>query len=376
VSDDRVLAVRADGCEDAQDLLDTDSKALLRQHISGLRRSLDSKRKALECWLFDTKHATYGLSLLRILYGVLVLGLLTVNFADRHYIWGSASQWLQPLVSEDRSPFALFARGSSAAFTAKYLLMGFVAVVFTVGWRTRFVTPVLLILWISLVRQNPVSTDAGDDIVRLMLFYLCFADLSAHWSLDARRRAREAADTVRAGARVRSSWFGNLCHNFAVIAAACQIFVIYLASGMYKVQGEMWQHGTAVAYPIRVGSYMPWPSLSDLLSSNAYGVFAVSYTTVLLQLFFPFLLLMRTTRILALIGVTVMHLGIAVVLALPFFSLAILAADSIFVRDSTFTRLEHAANQLLRTVTRASVPPGPEPAGTVLGAGTEARSGP
>ena len=82
------------------------------------RLAVDGKRKALEGWLFDAKHATYGLSLLRILYGLLMMGLLTVNFADRQYIWGVGSRWLQPLVAEDgfTPPFTLFSGNSPRLF--------------------------------------------------------------------------------------------------------------------------------------------------------------------------------------------------------------------------------------------------------------------
>ena len=160
----------------------------------------DQKRKALEGWLFGAKHATYGLSLLRILYGLLITGLLAVNFAERQYIWGVGSRWLQPLVAEKGFtwPFTLFSGNSPGLFTATYLLMGLLALLFTLGWRTRLVTPVLLVLWVSLTQQNPLGTDAGDVVVRLVLLYVCFADLSAHWSLDARRRTRAAARPGRA----------------------------------------------------------------------------------------------------------------------------------------------------------------------------------
>ena len=120
--------------------------------------AVDGRRKVIEGWLFDAKHATYGLSLLRILYGLLMMGLLDVNFADRQYIWGVGSRWLQPLVDEEgfTRPFTLFSGNSPGLFTATYLLMGFMALLFTLGWRTRLVTPVLLVLWVSLTHQNPL----------------------------------------------------------------------------------------------------------------------------------------------------------------------------------------------------------------------------
>ena len=314
--------------------------------------TVDGKRKALEGWLFDAKHATYGLSLLRILYGLLMMGLLDVNFADRQYIWGVGSRWLQPLVGEGgfTRPFTLFSGNSAGLFTATYLLMGFMALLFTLGWRTRLVTPVLLVLWVSLTQQNPLVTDAGDVVVRLVLLYLCFADLSAHWSLDARRRTRAAAQPDRARRIALPPGWENLFHNAAVVAVACQVFIIYISSAMFKIQGSLWENGTAIYYPMHMHSYEAFPMLNGVLSNHVSIVFVVTYASVFLQLFFPFLLLTRPTRILALVGIMGMHVGIGILLALPFFSLSMIGADVIFVRDRTFARVESKTKPLLRGV--------------------------
>ncbi len=317
--------------------------------------AFDGRRKALEGWLFDAKHAAYGLSLLRILYGLLMIGLLDVNFVDRQYIWGVGSRWLQPLVDEEgfTRPFTLFSGNSPGLFTATYLLMGFMALLFTLGWRTRLVTPILVVLWVSLTHQNPLVTDAGDRVVRLVLFFLCFADLSAHWSLDACRRARAAPNpdpVCRIGIRCRPGW-ENLFHNAAVVAVACQVFIIYVSSAMFKTQGSLWQNGTAIYYPLHMHLYEPFPGLSGVLSNNIFIVFVATYASVFLQLFFPFLLLTRPTRILALVGIMGLHIGIGIAMALPFFSLSMMGADVIFVRDETFANVESKIKSLLRGIT-------------------------
>jgi predicted DCC family thiol-disulfide oxidoreductase YuxK len=310
----------------------------------------DQQRKALEGWLFGAKRATYGLSLLRILYGLLITGLLAVNFAQRQFIWGVASRWLQPLVAQKGFtwPFTLFSGNSPALFTATYLLMGLLALLFTLGWRTRLVTPVLLVLWVSLTQQNPLSTDAGDVVVRLVLLYVCFADVSAHWSLDARRRTRAAARPGRPRKITVPAEWANLFHNAAVIAVACQVFIIYVSSAMFKIQGSMWQNGTAIYYPMHMHLLDAYPTLNSLITDHLFIVFAATYGTVYLQLFFPFLQLTRPTRMLALAGIIGMHIGIGIFLALPFFSLSMIGADMIFLRDQTVARAESKAKLLLR----------------------------
>ena len=198
----------------------------------------------------------------------------------------------------------------------------------------RLVTPVLLVLYVSLGRQNPLVSDAGDVVVRLVLLYLCFADLSAHWSLDARRRTRAATNPDRVRRIALPLAWGNLAHNAAVIAVACQIFIIYVSSAMFKIQGSLWQNGTAVYYPLHMHVYEAFPMLNGVLASNVFIVFVATYASVFLQLFFPFLLLTRPTRIVALVGIMGMHLGIGILLALPFFSLSMMGADLSGVPDT------------------------------------------
>jgi hypothetical protein len=291
-----------------------------------------------EQWLFGGKKATYGLSAMRVLLGIAVLGSLVVNFADRHYVWGAGSRWLIPWLAVDEWGFpftAVFSESDSpAVFTLKYLVLGVVAVLFTLGWRTRIVTPVLLLLLASMMRLNPLATDAGDNLIRIALLFMCFADTSAHWSLDARRRAAQQ-ETLPRAARW-PEWPGILFHNVALMAIAAQVFFVYVVSGMSKVRGSMWQEGVGLYYPLRIGQYEAWPGLNELVYSSGIVVTIGSYVTVFVQLFFPLLLMRRITRVVALLLVFGMHVGIAVTMALPWFSLAILAADAIFVRDATY----------------------------------------
>jgi hypothetical protein len=291
-----------------------------------------------ERWLFDRKKATYGLAVMRILLGVAILGSLVANAADRYYVWGAGSRWVTPWVSTDGygAPFTwLGGARSEVAFTAGYLIVGALAAMFTVGWRTVVVTPLLLVALTGLMRLNPLATDAGDNIVRIVLLFLCFADVSMRWSLDARRRARPASGS-RLARWSPPQWLGVLLHNVALLAVATQVCMIYVTSGLSKVQGEMWQQGVGLYYPLRIGQYEVWPALNELVFSSGLVVTVASYVTVFVQVFFPLLLMRRGTRVVALVLVVAMHVGIAVTMALPWFSLAMIATDSVFVRDDTY----------------------------------------
>ncbi|AYY12375.1 HTTM domain-containing protein [Actinobacteria bacterium YIM 96077] len=319
-----------------------------------------AKLRFFEDWLLGAKRATYGLAMVRILFGLTALGFLAANWLNRHYLWGNAGRWIEPVDdnAEFSWPFTFFYGGSGRLeLELKLAVVAALLVLLVVGWRARIVAPVVLVLWTSLLEAQPIVGDQSDNIFRILLFYLCFADISRRWSLDARRRAKQEAGEWHSPLRLRvrpevRENFGMLAivlNNLAVVAVAVQLCLIYVASGLYKVQGELWQDGTGVYYPMQMGHYAPWPWLNDLLSANALGVMVATYFSVFIQIFFPLLLLRRLTRVIALLGIAAMHLGIGVAMGLPFFSLVVISADMIFIRDSTYRGIEQWARQWWQT---------------------------
>lgn len=101
-------------------------------------------------------------------------------------------------------------------------------------------------------------------------------------------------------------------------------------------------------------------------------VVAISWTSVILQMSFPMMLFSRPTRIIALIGIGGFHIGIGVLMGLPWFSLAMIAIDAIFVRDRTWQTLSRTIKSAWR-VTDSAAPPGEQattsasPAGVLAG---------
>ncbi len=315
-----------------------------------------------QSWMLLHKHALHGLSMTRVLVGVAMLGILMANFTSRHVLWGSASFWAEPFRAD--SPFApvtaFFADDSPAVFTVKYVLLMAVAAAVMVGWRTRLMTLLLAVGMAALVERGTPTGDQGDNIARIGLLLMVLMSTSDHWSLDARRRRRgmekdkesplSVWQRVRYSLPVLPSWLTSAIHNAALIALACQIFILYTASALFKVQGSTWQAGTALHYPLSLHEYAVFPALNALLTSNPIMLTALTYFSVYVQLFFAVGLLHPVTRRLALLGVIFLHGGIAVLMGLPWFSLAMLAFDAIFVSSSTYRGLERYLARALGSI--------------------------
>ncbi|MDR7384761.1 HTTM domain-containing protein [Promicromonospora iranensis] len=269
-------------------------------------------------WMTASAHATYGVALMRITFGVGIAGYVAVNFPARHALWGAGARWTTPLGGH--------ALTGSPAVTVACVALFVVAVLVTLGWRACWTVPLLLAGWAGLTSINPLIPDQGDNISRILLVYLCFADTSARWSLDARRRRR------------RLGHVRNLAHNAAVLAVGAQICLVYVLSGLFKLHGPEWRDGSAVYYPLLLPQFRPWPALADLVAGTGWLVAAVTWGTLALQLTFPLLLLQRHLRAAAVAGAIMMHAGISVVMGLPFFSLFMMAGDCVFLRDATVAR--------------------------------------
>jgi hypothetical protein len=306
----------------------------------GIAAAVARAYRAGEAWLIDAKRATYGVAVARIGYGTVVVGFVVANFTVRDFIWGPGSGWVTPIQHQTAWSFPFIFYNSTDPgwlFTLKFLLLGVAGLALLLGWHSRTAAIVTLYLYISLVSTNPVAYDQTDNAFRILLFYFCFTDMSMRWSLDARRRTRRPV--AARSSRALPVWFPTILHNGALVAVALQLFIIYGVAGLAKVAGSQWADGTAVYYPLQLDSLDPWPWLAQLVTANPLAVNIATYVSVYVEVFFAFMLLTRWTRIIALTGIVGMHVGIAVLMGLPFFSLSMMAADGIFIRDLTYARV-------------------------------------
>ncbi|MFI1101716.1 HTTM domain-containing protein [Streptomyces melanogenes] len=307
--------------------------------------------------------------------------LLVHEFPRRERIWGPDAPWSWRLAehSLDRSHAFSVLRwsGGELWFEVFYVMSAAVAVALLLGWRTRTASLLFLISVLSLDHRNENVLNAGDTIFRITAVYLVFTRCAQVWSLDARRRGR-APDTGdrtgvvlwsvcglvlvwatllalltggwalllwgcwagqavwrgvrdRPGVRRPLELIGHLLHNGAVAMMMIQLCLLYGSAGWYKIQGAPWQDGTAVYWSAGLDWLEPYPALSHALSSHALTVLALTYGTVLVQVAFPFSLLDRRVKNVLLALLFAEHIGIGLLLGLPYFSLSMIVADLVFL---------------------------------------------
>lgn len=296
--------------------------------------------RALSDWLSSSKKALYGLAVTRILFGLTALGLLLTNFSTRLYTFGAGSAWNREMEQpiSDFPKIWLFstfhsAMGNDVLYTALYVLLIVLSILFIIGWRFRFVLPVFFVLWVGFIEANDMVGDQGDNMFRIAMILLFFADPAAKWSLDARRRARKG-ELFKPGTAL--SEIGVVAHNLTLVALAAQVIFVYTSGALFKADGAPWREGWAIYHPLETARFGTWPVLSDFFMAWGPAVAFLTLGTLILQAAFPFMLLTRPTRLIALFGMLGFHIGIAVLMGLPWFSLTMVAIDAIFIRDRSW----------------------------------------
>ncbi|GAA1358594.1 HTTM domain-containing protein [Streptomyces beijiangensis] len=353
---------------------------------------------------------------------------------DAPWAWGLA----QELISGNHAFTLLMWSDSTVWFEAVYALAVLSSLLLLLGWRTRAMSVLFMVGVMSLQNRSVFMGDGGDNVIHLMAIYLVLTRCAQVWSLDARRAARQAArqaaqravqqsdaapDRVgpvlwvalgavliaatvvgRAGSQgwlvalfwllwiVQGVWWvlcryepgepraladviANLAHNATMVVIMAEVCLIYSSAGWYKIQGSRWQDGTALYYPLKLDYFSPWPGLSSFLATSGVIVMLLTYGTVIVQVAFPFTLFNRRVKNVLLVAMMMEHAGIALLLGLPFFSMAMIAADAVFL-PTVFLVWLGARAQRLTSRQKAEVP-GPrqpadaeEPAAVLPGART------
>jgi hypothetical protein len=291
-------------------------------------------------WLTRAQHNLRSFAVLRILFGAGLLLTVVPSILDRSMIWGAASFWVDP-EAKRRGYFTfdlLLPKDNPIVFDIVFFGLIALILLFTIGFRTRVVTPVMLVLLVSLQSNNGYVLNGGDTLYRITLLFLVFANLSEHYSLDAWLRKRPAARrTTRR--RWVPAYISNAAHNAALVLCCFQIIVVYTVSGVWKLTGEEWPAGTALFYSLRIDAFMTYPAINELLWQSSLVIYVATFVALWAQTLFPIALLWRPSRIFVLVALVFMHSGIGILLGLWPFSLAMIALDMLFIRDKTWVNV-------------------------------------
>lgn len=218
---------------------------------------------------------------------------------------------------------------------ALFLLAAGFAAALVVGYRTRLATFASVLLLVSLHARNPLVLNAGDVLLRRLLFWGVFLPLGARWAVDARggERRREAV---------------------AGLATAClliQVVLVYTTNVAFKLRGDAWIHGDAIRYVFNLDQFtvgfapvaLAYPAL---LEAAAWGWFALICSSVLL------IVLTGRARTVLVSLFAGGHVGMLLTMDLGIFPLVSLVALLPFLPATVWDRVDDLTRPLAPTATR------------------------
>ena len=209
---------------------------------------------------------------------------------------------------------------------------------FTLGWRTSWAKWGVLAGQLSYDNRNPDMFYGVDSILACLLLILCFAPIGRALSLDRVRQVRAAklADLDARPRRFSSSW-AFACMRLMQI----QMAVLFFYSAVGKIRGDDWWHGDAIWRVFSSADYYN-EFLLRILASNFWLVNVASYTTILIELAFPFMVWQHRSRPFLLAGAIFLHIQFALLLNLYYFSFVMIMGHMSFMRPQWLQRLRAA----------------------------------
>ena len=271
-----------------------------------------------------------ALAALRISLGLLLLADLFLRSLDLVAFYTDAGVLPRSALREAFPAFAalsIHALSGDAWFQAILFLVaaGF-ALALLFGYRTRLATLASLVLLVSIQARNPMVLNAGDSVLRRLLFWSLFLPLGGRWSVDV-LRGEESSERVASA---------------ATAAFLVQVVIVYAANGLFKLRGELWLRGDAIQYVFSLDQLTV--RLGDALAG--YPLLLEAFDWLWLAMVLSSILLILLTgwpKALFASLFAAMHLGMFLTMRLGLFPLVSVAALLAFLPTTAWDAVEDRA---------------------------------
>lgn len=202
-------------------------------------------------------------------------------------------------------PYLLYHHDSPLGLAVWFWTSVAVATLSLLGVAPRLTLPLTYFSMFLFRERGPFITFGADLVLHCIGLWLLFLDTGAAFSVRRQRSERPGSIAL-----------------WPVRAIQVQVALIYLITGLAKLNTVPWQEGTAVYYALHVGDVTKAGPPAWLLAQR-WLLIAMNYGTLAIELGAPFALLFyRPLRAHAVLALIVLHASIDVLMSIRFFSLA------------------------------------------------------
>jgi hypothetical protein len=297
-------------------------------------------------WFAPSDPLTLGV--IRILTAMVALALYLTYLPDLNRLFAPGGLLSRNAMLQIRGDIPIFSIFDYATSTTSlwlfYWLGAAVLLAMLVGLFTRVTAVLALVAVLSLIHRGPVLARPVDEIVAMLMFYLCLGPCGRTLSLDAWIHRRRANSPNTEAPRLKATTAPSSAATISVRLMQIHLTAIYVAMAFAKLRGGVWWNGSAVWDLLARPN---WPLVHVSGRPNEFGWYLINLWTlaiVVFELCFAVLIWNRLARPLLLGLSLVVWIGTALSSGMTSFAFMMLVANLAFVPSSAFCGWAHRNN--------------------------------
>lgn len=255
----------------------------------------------------------FYLSLLRVYLALHIIKKIILYFPIWNQIYGNDSFVVS---SYDLKYFGLISLSTIRNYHHLFLFSVFILCLLFMFGIGRNVTVFLLYLAVDILQSlSELTLNGGDNLLKFILLYYIFINSFNYF-------------TVSVISRKLPSW-PTFISNLGVFSILFHFSIIYFLSGFHKIHSEVWFNGVATYYTLGADRFRAG-QLNFILVKNGYFVTISTYITMLWELFFPLVLIVKRIRLPYLLFGVFLHLGIYILMMIHDFQILFIMLYGLF----------------------------------------------
>lgn len=229
------------------------------------------------------------------------------------------------LISDFGNPlfFSVFNMAGKPFYIVALLIIGLLAhISFLIGYRTKLANFMSWVFFVSLSARMPIISHAGDDLMRLALFWMLFLPTSKFYSMDS---ALLSANNPEKDPKL---------FNISTIAITTQLIFVYFFTALIKLHPAWTTEASAVYLSLQLDQFLT--PLGAIIKQTPYVATQIVTRIVwFIELFIPLFLLIPYKhtffRYLAVITFVLFHFALFLTFKLGNFPWVCIAYWTVFL---------------------------------------------
>jgi hypothetical protein len=281
--------------------------------------------------MIRSKDHEIGLSVLRVIFGFIILKNVIFYFPDAQYFFGKngIAPWddFVSFCRYSRVTFILYFFDGIILLKLYLVILCLSSFAFCLGFGGVVNGIFLYFLYFFLRMRNGLILDGSDNVISVILPFLIFANSYKYFKTESR------LDGL--GKRIREKRLITYVNDVLCLGILVQVVIIYFFTSVAKSGGTLWQNGTAVYYTLRVEEFMA-TKWNIILTQNMYFVVISTYLTLITEIAFPFLIWFKQTKFIIMVATALLHIGIFIFMRIDNFSWVMIATYFAFIKNEEY----------------------------------------